>query len=170
MLLGSLVILFFTAPFLNLDPLFLFIYKWVDRSDSREVGLRTIIHIVVLCSKDLGLASSKDVWLCPQLLGSNLCHTWVKCLWLERGLATLDCVWHQSHLTVLGWGLAMPEKPTMWFRVGVWVTWCQLTWRLSSATGKSGLCYEAPIKTLQNSIYVFNFGCAGSLWLCVGFL
>ena len=75
MLLGSLVSLFFTAPFLNLDPLFLSIYKWVDRSGSREVGLRTVIHMAVPCSKDLGLVSPKDVWLCPQLLGSNLCHT-----------------------------------------------------------------------------------------------
>ena len=157
MLLGGLVSLFFTAPFLNLDPLFLSIHKRVDRSGSREVGLRTVIHIAAPCSKDPGLASPKDAWLCPQLLGSSLCHTRVKCLWLGWGLATLDCVWHWSHLTVLGWGLARPEKPTMWFMVGVWVTWRPLTWRLSSTPGKSGLCYEAPIKTLKHFTYLFHF-------------
>ena len=138
MLLGGLVSLFFTAPFLNLDPLFLSIHKRVDRSGSREVGLRTVIHIAAPCSKDPGLASPKDAWLCPQLLGSSLCHTRVKCLWL-------------------GWGLARPEKPTMWFMVGVWVTWRPLTWRLSSTPGKSGLCYEAPIKTLKHFTYFFHF-------------
>lgn len=97
--------------------------------------------------KNLALPKERSE-LCPGLLGGNLRHTCTpdRYVFVKGGA---------HHLIVLWWGLAMPERPMLWFTVGalghrVSVNLeAEINHADNPSSKQSCLCTRAPVRTLN---------------------
>lgn len=123
MLLCILVTLVFTAPLLKLDPCiqFLFMHKLIDLTPgSLNEGPPFICQDLAVRNLDLPPKIS--------LLGSNLCQTWLKCLWLGWGLQHTGPHGgtHNPDSQSRGWPCYKDQPCDFWWEIGSHgVTWLE---------------------------------------------